>query len=230
MFEKINLEEFWDDDEYALEAYVSLDVTDEMIQEVEQELGYKLPASYIYLMKKHNGGIPKNQYCPCDTPTTWADDHVGITGIYGIGREKTYSLCGEHGSKFWIEEWEYPDIGVAICDCPSAGHDMIFLDYRECGRDGEPKVVHIDQEWDYAITVLADNFEEFIEKLCSQVDLAKIAAAKILKEFGIENNEDFYSQDEEDGAVLYENLKAGVLEEYDITEEDMEDILEEILG
>lgn len=167
MFEKIDLEDFWDDNEYAIDAYVSEDVTDEMIESIEKELGYKLPESYIYLMKKHNGGVPKRYCCPCETPTTWADDHIAIEGIYGIGREKANSLCGEFGSEFWIEEWEYPNIGVAICDCPSAGHDMIFLDYTECGKNGEPKVVHVDQEWDYAITVLADNFEEFICKLCS---------------------------------------------------------------
>src|SRR5699024_6214462 len=55
-----------------------------------------------------------------------------------------------------------------ICDCPSAGHDMIFLDYRECGAQGEPKVVHIDQECDYKITHLADCFEEFIRGLVSE--------------------------------------------------------------
>jgi len=63
------------------------------------------------------------------------------------------------------DDWGYPDIGVAICDTPSAGHEMIFLDYRECGRQGEPKVVHIDQELDYEITLLADNFEDFIRGL-----------------------------------------------------------------
>ena len=87
------------------------------------------------------------------------------TGIFGIGREKSCSLCGELGSQFMIDEWEYPAIGVAICDCPSAGHDMIFLDYRVCGPQGEPAVVHVDQENDYKITHLADSFEEFVRGL-----------------------------------------------------------------
>ena len=164
-FEDFDLTNFWDDNWYALKEYISEPPSDELIASVEEELGYKLPASYIWLMKQHNGGIPVNTCYPCDEPTSWAEDHVAITGIFGIGREKSYSLCGELGSQFMIDEWEYPAIGVAICDCPSAGHDMIFLDYRACGPQGEPAVVHVDQENDYQITHLADSFEEFIRRL-----------------------------------------------------------------
>ena len=164
-FEGFDLTGFWDDSMYALKEYVSDPPSDELIASVEEELGYKLPAAYIWLMKQHNGGIPMNTCYPCDEPTCWADDHVAITGIFGIGREKNCSLCGEMGSQFMIDEWEYPAIGVAICDCPSAGHDMIFLDYRACGPQGEPAVVHVDQENDYKITHLADSFEEFIRGL-----------------------------------------------------------------
>ena len=164
-FEGFDLTNFWDDNAYALKEYVSDPPTDELIADVEKELGYKLPASYIWLMKQHNGGMPVNTCYPTDESTSWAEDHVAITGIFGIGRGKAYSLCGELGSQFMIDEWEYPAIGVAVCDCPSAGHDMIFLDYRACGPQGEPAVVHVDQENDYKITHLADSFEEFIRGL-----------------------------------------------------------------
>ena len=164
-FEGFDFTNFWDDNEYALKEYVSDPPSDELIASVEEELGYKLPASYIWLMKQHNGGIPVNDCYPTDEPTSWAEDHVAVTGILGIGREKSCSLCGELGSQFMIDEWGYPAIGVAICDCPSAGHDMIFLDYRACGPQGEPAVVHVDQENDYKITHLADSFEEFIRGL-----------------------------------------------------------------
>jgi len=164
-FEGFDLTNFWDDNWYALKEYVSDPPSDELIASVEEELGYKLPAAYIWLMKQHNGGIPVNTCYPCDEPTCWADDHVAIAGIFGIGREKSCSLCGELGSQFMIDEWEYPAIGVAICDCPSAGHDMIFLDYRACGPQGEPAVVHVDQENDYKITHLTDSFEEFVRGL-----------------------------------------------------------------
>ena len=68
---------------------------------------------------------------------------------------------------------------------------MIFLDYRECGNNGEPKVVHIDQEWDYAITVIAENFEEFISKLCSSEVFEKdeIDVSEVVSEY----SDDFWA-------------------------------------
>ena len=39
------------------------------------------------------------------------DSHVAITGIMGVDKDKIYSLCGQLGSRFMIEEWGYPDIG-----------------------------------------------------------------------------------------------------------------------
>ncbi|WP_057761591.1 SMI1/KNR4 family protein [Cytobacillus praedii] len=168
LFSDMFLADFWEDSEYARESYQSEPPTDELIDSIEKGLGYKLPSSYIHLMKHQNGGVPKNTSFPTQEPTSWAEDHIAITGIMGIGREKSYSLCGDLGSLFMIEEWGYPDIGVVICDCPSAGHDVVMLDYRACGKDGEPEVVHVDQEDDYEITFLANNFEEFIKGLVSE--------------------------------------------------------------
>ncbi|MGR6899173.1 SMI1/KNR4 family protein [Rummeliibacillus sp. BSL5] len=165
LFSDMFLADFWEDSEYARESYQSELPTDELIDSIEKELGYKLPSSYIDLMKQRNGGVPNNTNFPTKDPTSWAEDHIAISGIMGIGRKKSYSLCGDLGSQFMIDEWGYPDIGVVICDCPSAGHDVVMLDYRACGIDGEPEVVHVDQEDDYEITFLADNFEEFIKGL-----------------------------------------------------------------
>ncbi|MGB2740108.1 MAG: SMI1/KNR4 family protein [Cognaticolwellia sp.] len=159
------LNSFWEECEYAEKEYVCEPLTDKLVEEIESELGYKLPPSYIELMKTQNGGSPNNTAAPCNEPTSWSDDHVAITSIFGISKNKGWSLCGELGSQFMIDEWGYPEIGVYICDCPSAGHDMVALDYRKCGHNGEPEVVHVDQECDYKITFLASNFESFIKSL-----------------------------------------------------------------
>lgn len=74
------------------------------------------------------------------------------------------------GSRFWVEEWGYPDIGIAICDTISGGHNMIFLDYSDCGPQGEPCVVEIDQESNYEVTYLADNFKSFVVGLITDDD------------------------------------------------------------
>ncbi len=102
--------------------------------------------------------------------TTWASDHVALTGIFGIGDAKPKSLLGERGSGFWLAHWGYPVIGVYFADCPSAGHDMFCLDYRACGPNGEPTVVHVDQERDYAMSLVAPSFAESIRVLRPEED------------------------------------------------------------
>ena len=156
---------FWKDTDYAFESYIGRDVTDADIKNAEAELGYTLPAAYIELLKNHNGGVVKKNCFINDD-----DDCVYITGIYGIDRDKKYSLLGEMGNEFWISKVKYPPIGIVVADTISGGHDMIFLDYRECGPTGEAKVVRVDQECDYSITLLADNFGDFIKNLYFSIE------------------------------------------------------------
>ncbi|WP_229400840.1 SMI1/KNR4 family protein [Micromonospora okii] len=137
-------------------------LTDEVLREVEAQLGHRLPTAYVDLARRHNGGSFARGIHPAPSRTSWAEDHVGVTALAAIGRTAEFSLCGEYGSEFWVAEWGYPDIGIYIVDCPSAGHDMIALDYRS---PGEPAVVHVDEEWDYQITVLAPDFETFVAGL-----------------------------------------------------------------
>lgn len=164
-FSDLEVEQFWEPSEYADREYVGGPPTDEVVAAVERELGYRLPASYVELMRFQNGGIPRRTNHRTRERTSWAEDHIAIAGIYSIGREKRYSLCGPAGSKFWVEEWGYPAIGVYFADCPSAGHDMVCLDYRSCGPAGEPRVVHVDQERDYKIVPVAETFDAFIRGL-----------------------------------------------------------------
>ncbi len=164
-FEGFDFATFWVQSDYAQREYVDQTPTSASIAAVEAQLGYKLPASYLELAAVQNGGIPRRTAHGMVERTSWAGDHIAITGIYSIGGSKPSSLCGERGSAFWVREWGYPDIGVYFADCPSAGHDMLCLDYRACGPTGEPQVVHVDQERDYQITVVAPNFEAFIKGL-----------------------------------------------------------------
>jgi hypothetical protein len=165
-FAGFDFDGFWEDREYSQKGYVEPAPSDELIASIEEELGgFRLPAAYVELARMHNGGELKRNCYPMDQPTGWAEDHIAITGLYAIGRTSFYALCGEVGSKFMEAEWGYPPIGVYIADTPTAGHQMIALDYRECGKQGEPRVVYVDQEDDYSITFVAPDFATFVRGL-----------------------------------------------------------------
>lgn len=60
MFDNVDMNDFWDSvseyDHLKLEPF-----SDEKLRDIEKEIGYKLPESYIALMRVQNGGCPKNK-------------------------------------------------------------------------------------------------------------------------------------------------------------------------
>jgi len=154
---------FWTDPFTESDYFTGPALTDEMIATDSKELGYRLPASYIRLIKIKNGGTLKRSCFPTSVPTSWANDHVALSGIRGIGG--TWGLTSETlGNRVMIEGWGYPDVGIVVGECPSAGHDVIMLDYRECGPQGEPRVIHVETETsdEPEVLVLAPDFETFL--------------------------------------------------------------------
>lgn len=171
VFNDLDFSSFWSKSAYADENYVDTSVSAALLRAVEDALGFRLPVSYVEFMKFQNGGIPAHRVHRMSSPTSWANDHIAISGIYAIGSTKPYSLCGTLGSQFMIDEWGYPAIGVYFADTPSAGHEMLCLDYRNASARREPPVVYVDQELDYKITVVAPNFEALVRGLVSSDSL-----------------------------------------------------------
>ncbi len=174
-FKDMDLNNLWKESGYYAEKCTGAPLTDEMVAEAEKKLGYKLPQAYIELMKIQNGGkLRRNVWKHEDVDKTTVYEVV-TEAFYSIGSEKDLSLFGEFSNEFWYNEWEYPrNVGVIIAETISGGHDMIYLDYRECGKDGEPRVSVCFQESDYEIVVLANSFEEFISKLITEEELDKL--------------------------------------------------------
>ena len=166
-FKEDVLKGLWYHDEFSLREYVGKTATNEDFEKVERELGCRLPESYKTLMRIQNGGELRKNTFQGPFRRSWSRGFFDVNYIYGVDSSSDYSLCGKFGHKLWIEKWKYPNIGIAICGSVRGGHDMIFLDYSDCGPEGEPCVVNIDQEEDYEITYLADNFKDFIDGLFS---------------------------------------------------------------
>jgi hypothetical protein len=97
------------------------------------------------------------------SPTSWAEDHIDIGAILGIGGPWGIDadIGGIPSSRYMVTEWGYPPIGIVICATPSGGHDTVMLDYSAAGS--EPAVVYVDE--DRVPQRIADTFEEFLANL-----------------------------------------------------------------
>ncbi|ARE73776.1 1,3-beta-glucan synthase regulator [Streptomyces sp. Sge12] len=132
-----------------------------MIRQAEEALQVRLPKSYIDLLLVQNGGVLQNRCYPTDFPNSWAQDHVCIDVIWGIGGEWGVDIISSN----MITEWGYPDVGVVLGLMPSGGHDTVMLDYSDCGPLGEPAVAYVDEN--RVPRRIAGSFSEFLGGLVS---------------------------------------------------------------
>ncbi|MDQ1294011.1 MAG: hypothetical protein QG608_1894 [Actinomycetota bacterium] len=144
-------------------SYAGPPVREADVRRVEAELGVLLPDAYALLLEQRNGGIPKKRRIRTSFANSWADDHIEISAIKGIGGEWGIDSTSRTGSRLLIEEWGYPDIGIVICETPSGGHDVVMLDYSSRSRSNEPTVVYVDE--DRVPRKIADSLRDFLDRL-----------------------------------------------------------------
>lgn len=131
-------------------------LSDGIVNKAEEILKIKLPNSYINILKQQNGGAIKFNAHPSNVPTSWADDHVNVDHILGIGLGKEKGILE---SEYFIQEWGLPKSVVLIS---GDGHSWIAFDYRN--KKVEPPVIFIDVD-DEKIIELAPDFEAFLNGL-----------------------------------------------------------------
>lgn len=163
----------WQENAYYDKTCTGAPLSDEAIRLAEKKLGYKLPQAYLDLMRAKNGGA-LNKHIWLGKPLYENEYYAIFTEcFYSLDDKKQNAIFGEFGNQFWFDEWGYPkDLGVIIADTISGGHEMLYLDYRDCGKAGEPKVSICYQESDFKIIPLANTFDDFLSKLCSEDDYA----------------------------------------------------------
>lgn len=144
-------------------------LTDEIIREAERLLDVTLPASLVDLLRAQNGGLVADgrSAFPTDRPTSWSADHVPFDTLMGIGRREPMTSLLD--SPYLVAEWGLPSPVVLLS---GDGHCWIGLDYRRCGRHGEPSVTWFDVD-DNTELALARDFRSFVEGLTSAHDFTE---------------------------------------------------------
>ena len=138
-------------------------VTDELLQQLQDEVGVRLPDLYVDLLRIQNGGVPRKSLFEVEDERQYVLNQLpGIGENRGCKRDllADQSLLDptkNHDFKgFLILDWEWEEDG---------GH-YIALDYRTCGPTGEPWVTHI-ATWEAEVwyTTITQTFDEFVAGL-----------------------------------------------------------------
>lgn len=166
----MDFSDFWHDIRESERHYESAKPDLRAVRSVQEELGFRLPDTFVELMKMHNGGMVNRCWYPIRFPAETYSDYIQITHLLGIGRDANYSLCGRFGSKFLLEgKGELETAGIAIANCISPSRAVIMLDYRNAGKDGEPCVTFVNSQTNEE-SIIAPNFEIFIRGLKTSLE------------------------------------------------------------
>ena len=137
-------------------------LTDDILAEVERTLGVKLPASYVSLMRRWNGGPWENHVFPLsrfpDPENDWLKwEEIEVRGLAGISTDSAeyYSIAA---SPCTIKEWGLPE-GLVLLDY--LGSKWIALDYSERSNPG---VVLVEPDEGRKV-VLGHDFDQFLGRL-----------------------------------------------------------------
>lgn len=150
MMKKKDLESIWEKPIYL--PYLQPILTEEIIEDAEQKLGYKLPKELIKLLKVQNGGYIRKTL-----------EELLNEQIYGIGPYfPSLTDVDWHDYKDWVSfELE----GLIPFD--GDGHWYICLDYRN--NKFSPEITYIDTECDNQEKI-ADSFSDYLSQLTLAVD------------------------------------------------------------
>ncbi|MCY8923042.1 SMI1/KNR4 family protein [Bacillus atrophaeus] len=146
------MSEIWENSEY--DPFKLKDISEDEIKNVEQELNLTLPEQYKKLIIQQNGGLIIFNAFPTDQETSWADDHIEVDHIRGIGKD-----LGILESEYLIKEWGLPQRLLLI---QGDGHNWVALDYRLTNEN--PPLHYFDLELNNDFKI-ADSFDEFLSKL-----------------------------------------------------------------
>lgn len=136
--------------------YLQPTLTDEILADAEQKIGYKLPKTFVELLKLQNGGYV-NYALPEQSAGNWS----------GIGPHFP-SLTDFD----WTEDEEYVSFQLnGLVPFEGDGHWYNCFDYR--ANSAEPQITWIDVECDNQ-EVLANSFDEYLSKLVLPIDLEHI--------------------------------------------------------
>ncbi|MFF2780569.1 SMI1/KNR4 family protein [Streptomyces sp. NPDC058052] len=154
---------FWGEGRYGVQS----PLTSAVIEDAERRLGVRLPASLLEVLRVQNGGVVAELWnaFPTDVPTSWSENHVPLDDLMGIGRrDGQLSLLD---TAYLVEEWGLSSPVVLLS---GDGHCWIALDYRVCGKRGEPSVTWFDVD-DGTELPLAADFRTFVERLTASESL-----------------------------------------------------------